>query len=286
MRKTFVVHALAMVLVIPLVLGFACRSEAEASAKPTLTLDDCAKCHTAPPEDIATAGAGHNKAITCFDCHTNHRPASKDNIPKCSQCHTGKPHYDLQGCMSCHKNPHTPLKISFANNITSPCLTCHSQQVAQLREFKSKHSNLYCSGCHSVHRIVPQCTQCHKSHSTEMTQADCKKCHKAHKPTIVSFSTDIPSKDCAACHKKTLDILDASNSKHKKLACAYCHAGTHKLIPTCESCHKVPHAATLMAKFPKCYDCHYIAHDLNNWPAAAKKEVPVMPKDKKKKKKK
>lgn len=284
MNKTIFVHALAMILAIPLVLGFASRSQAQTAAKPTLTLDDCAKCHTAPPADVAAAGAGH-KSITCFDCHSNHRPASKDNIPKCSQCHTGKPHYDLKGCLGCHKNPHTPLKISFGNNVTDPCLTCHSQQIAQLRENKSKHTNLYCSGCHSVHRIVPQCTQCHKPHASDMTQAECKKCHKAHLPKVVTYSADIPSKDCAACHKKTLDILSASNSKHKKLACAFCHAGKHKMIPNCQSCHKVPHAAGLMAKFPRCYDCHYIAHDLNNWPAA-KKEVPQeMPKEKKKKRK-
>ncbi len=283
MRRKSFVHVLAVILAVPLVLGFACRSQAETKEKPALTANDCVKCHTAPPADIAASGAGH-KTITCFDCHSNHRPASKNNIPQCSQCHSGKPHYELKGCLGCHKNPHAPLKISFGNNVTDPCLTCHAQQIKQLRENKSKHSNLYCSACHSVHRIVPQCTQCHKPHAADMTQAECKKCHKAHMPKVVTYGADIPNKDCGACHQKALSMLAASKTKHSTLACAFCHAGKHKAVPTCQSCHNVPHSASLMAKFPRCYDCHFIAHDLNNWPAG-KGEAPqgaVKPAKKKK----
>jgi hypothetical protein len=29
-----------------------------------------------------------------------------------------------------------------------------------------------------------------------------------------------------------------------------------------------------MSKYPKCGDCHSIAHDLNNWSAVDKKEAP------------
>ncbi len=282
MRRKSFVHWLAIIVAVPLVFGFASLSGAETKGKPALTTDDCVKCHTAPPEDIAANGAGH-KTITCFDCHSGHRPASKNNIPQCSQCHSGKPHYELKGCLGCHKNPHTPLKISFGNNVTDPCLTCHSQQIKQLRENKSKHTNLYCSGCHSVHRIVPQCTQCHKPHSADMTQADCKKCHKAHMPKVVTYAADIPNKDCGACHQKALNLLSASKSKHSKLACAFCHAGKHKMVPNCQSCHNVPHPAGMMAKFPRCFDCHYIAHDLNNWPSS-NDTAPAAAKEKKKKK--
>src|SRR5512136_2760543 len=136
MRKSIFVHAVAMLLAIPLALGLANRSEAQTPAKPTLTLDDCVKCHTTPPADIVAAGAGH-KSITCFDCHSSHRPASKNNIPQCSQCHSGKPHYELKGCVGCHKGARTPLKISCGNKVTGPCLTCRSRGIAQLRENKS-----------------------------------------------------------------------------------------------------------------------------------------------------
>ena len=139
-----------------LVLGFAvvlfCAGSASAdtAVQAALANDDCAKCHSGPPADLAAAGGKH-KEVGCTGCHTGHRPAVKNNIPQCNQCHTGKPHFELKGCLGCHKNPHTPRKISFAGNVTDACLTCHTQQIAQLREHKSKHSALYCSTCHNVH---------------------------------------------------------------------------------------------------------------------------------------
>ena len=225
---------------------------------------DCVKCHAAPPADIAANGGKH-KNVACTDCHASHRPAVKDNIPKCSQCHMGKPHYELTGCLNCHKNPHTPLKISFAGNVTDPCLTCHTQQITQLRENKSKHTALYCSTCHNVHGKIPECLQCHKPHSSDMVNADCKKCHKAHMPRAVAYASDVPSKSCAACHRKAFDLLSASAAKHKTFACAFCHQAKHKTIPKCQDCHGSPHPAGIMAKFPQCGNCHNIAHDLNNW---------------------
>jgi hypothetical protein len=284
MEMKWIRHAVIVAVTIPLVLGFAALSGAATPGKAVLTVDDCVKCHANPPADIAAAGAGH-KSITCFDCHASHRPASKDNIPKCDQCHTGKAHYELKGCLGCHKNPHTPLKVSFGNNVTDPCLTCHSKEISQLRENKSKHTNLYCSTCHTVHRIVPQCVQCHKPHAADMTQADCNKCHKAHMPKVVTYGSDIPNKSCGACHQKAMNLLSANKSKHKNLACVFCHAGKHKTVPNCQSCHSSPHAAGILQKFPKCYDCHFIAHDLNNWPASEKKEtVKEIRKESKKKK--
>jgi hypothetical protein len=250
------------------VLGLTMTAQAATTAaKPTLTSDDCVKCHAVQPNDIATAGASH-KTITCQDCHAGHRPTSKNNIPQCNQCHSGKAHYQLTGCLGCHRNPHTPLKVTFGDKVTDPCLTCHTKQIAQLRENKSKHSALFCSTCHGVHRKVPQCVQCHKPHAPTMVAADCKKCHKAHMPKVVTYGNDLPNKDCAACHKAAYDLLTASSAKHKTLACVYCHQGKHKTVPACQSCHGTPHPAGMLARFPKCGTCHNIAHDLNNWSAA------------------
>jgi hypothetical protein len=109
-----------------------------------------------------------------------------------------------------------------------------------------------------------------------MTQADCKKCHKAHMPKVVTYGKDLPNGDCASCHAKPQALLNASKFKHKTLACVFCHDGRHKNLPTCQSCHGVPHVLELMAKFPRCYDCHYIAHDLNNWPAGATNAAPEL----------
>jgi hypothetical protein len=236
-----------------------------AKATPTLTSADCVKCHAKPPADIEAKGKAHKTQITCQDCHQGHPPTVKKIIPLCGQCHEGKPHFKLGGCLGCHKNPHTPKEISFGRDVTDPCLSCHTPQIAQLKQSPSKHSKLACSFCHDVHGRVPQCTQCHKAHSADMGAPDCKKCHKAHMPKTVAYAGDTPSKHCAACHTKAYSLLVASKAKHKTLLCVTCHQEKHKMVPKCQDCHGVPHAAGIMTKFPKCGDCHGIAHDLNNW---------------------
>jgi hypothetical protein len=116
-----------------------------------------------------------------------------------------------------------------------------------------------------------------------MVVADCKKCHKAHQPKNVTYAADVPSVNCGACHKKALETLTASSAKHKSFACAFCHQEKHRMIPNCEDCHDLPHPKGIHAKFAKCGECHNIAHDLNNWSGAVKKETPaVAPPSKKK----
>jgi len=265
-------------LVILVLFGLTGVVFSQSKAVPTLSESDCVKCHTPQPADIAAAGGAH-QGLGCMGCHAGHRPSSKNNIPVCSQCHSGKPHFDLKDCLGCHKNPHTPKKITFGGTVTNPCVTCHTQQIAQLKEHKSKHSALYCSTCHSVHREKPECTQCHKPHSSGMTASDCRTCHQAHMPTAVAYGADVPSASCGACHQKALGLLNASTAKHSKLACAFCHPEKHKYVPKCEDCHGQPHPAGIHAKFPKCGDCHGIAHSINSWaaaPAPAKSEAPLV----------
>jgi len=261
------------------------------AAKPAvaLTSADCVKCHAKAPADVEAKGKAHKTKVTCQDCHQGHPPTVRKIIPLCGQCHEGKPHYKLGGCLQCHKNPHQPKEIVFGRDVTDPCLTCHSPQIAQLKSNPSKHTKLACSFCHDVHGKIPQCTQCHKAHSADQGPGDCKKCHKAHMPKSVAYAADTPSKQCAACHTKAYSMLVASKAKHKTLLCVTCHQEKHKMVPKCQDCHGVPHAAGMMAKFPKCGDCHGIAHDLNNWqtapakaPAAASAEAPKKPAAKKK----
>jgi len=258
--------AVLMAFTIFFVAGMACAQEP--AAKVTLTSADCIKCHSQAPADIAANGMAHKTNVTCQDCHVGHPPTTKKIIPTCSQCHEGKPHFSLKGCLGCHSNPHTPKIIKFGNNVTDPCLTCHTPQIEKLRQNKSKHSALACSFCHNVHGKIPDCTQCHKPHAKDMVQAECKKCHQAHMPLVVTYGAETPSKLCAACHKKAFDLLAASSAKHKTVLCVTCHQSKHKMIPKCQDCHGIPHPASMMAKFPKCSMCHNIAHDLNNWSAA------------------
>lgn len=252
-----------------------------AADKPVLGVADCAKCHAAPPADIAANGGAHKTSINCQDCHSGHRPMVKNNIPQCSQCHSGKAHYNLANCMRCHTNPHTPKIIKLANNITEECLTCHTSQITKLKQVKSKHSALACSFCHNVHGKIPQCTQCHKPHSADMLATDCKKCHQAHMPTAVFMTADTPNKMCASCHKKAFDLLATSDAKHKAVLCVTCHKDKHKFVPTCQSCHGTPHPAAILSRFSKCGECHSVAHKLNHWDSStmkgADKSAPAAP---------
>lgn len=269
-------------LAVPVLMG---QASAQTPAPAGLSNVDCAKCHAGPPADIAANGGKH-KEVGCTACHPGHRPEVKNNIPQCSQCHMGKPHFELKGCLGCHRNPHTPRKISFAGNVTDACLTCHTAQIDQLREHKSKHTALYCSTCHDVHGKKPACTQCHKPHAADMTAGECTKCHKAHMPKAVTYASDIPSQDCGACHAGVVTLLASSKAKHNAFACAFCHQEKHKMIPRCQDCHGEPHPAGIMAKFPKCGDCHNIAHDLNHWPSTTEKKEAVKEGKKEVKKKK
>jgi len=256
---------------------------APSDTRPALTKDDCAKCHEGPPADIAAAGGKHASEVSCLDCHAGHRPASRDNIPKCATCHEGKPHFALKACLECHRNPHRPLAVSIGAKVTDACLTCHTGQIDQLRKNPSRHSAQACSTCHPVHRQVPECVRCHKPHSGEMTQSDCRKCHRAHMPKVVAYGAEVPNRDCGACHKAALALLSATQTKHREVACVRCHADRHKTVPPCQQCHTKQHPAGIMKKFPQCKTCHNVAHDLNNF-AAAPRAAPARASAKKPKK--
>jgi predicted CXXCH cytochrome family protein len=266
-------------VLVPALLVALFAATVPAAERPMLSGADCVKCHAAAPADIAANGGAHKTSVGCQDCHAGHPPSVKKIIPACSQCHSGKAHYNLTSCMRCHNNPHTPKIIKLANNITDECLTCHTEQIVKLKQVKSKHSNLACSFCHNVHGKIPLCTQCHKPHSSDMLATECKKCHQAHMPTAVFMTPDTPNKMCASCHKRAFEKLASSDAKHKNVLCVTCHKDKHKTIPSCQSCHGVPHPASMMSRFTKCGDCHSVAHKLNHWePGTLKtgdKEAPI-----------
>jgi predicted CXXCH cytochrome family protein len=246
-----------------------------ADAPPTLTSADCVKCHQKETAAIAANGKAHKTELTCQSCHESHRPMSANNIPACSNCHSGEAHFEVKGCTKCH-NPHSPLDITLQGELKDICLTCHGAEGKELKENPSKHTEFACNFCHAdKHGVIPACTDCHESHSDQITQSDCKSCHQAHKPLALTYGDNVPSNQCAACHDRAFAQLTASKSKHHDKACVFCHAGKHKVVPQCSDCHGMPHAPGMHQRFPKCGQCHNTAHDLNNWPA--KQETPKAP---------
>ncbi len=225
---------------------------------------DCIKCHPKVQETVDNKGSKHKSAISCMDCHRGHPPmVSKEKIiPVCSECHAGKPHYELPDCKSCHSDPHAPLEMKLAMNITGPCLTCHPGQGDELKNYPSLHTKISCTMCHRAHKEVPPCMTCHRPHTEEMINQDCLSCHPAHQPLTITYGQDMPSKYCAPCHQAISDKLVASQTKHTALACVFCHKDKHKMVPTCETCHGIPHPPAMVAKFDKCNACHISAHTL------------------------
>jgi predicted CXXCH cytochrome family protein len=247
---------------------------AQAPAKSGLSVADCTKCHQKEPQEIDTKGAAHKTKINCQECHTGHRPMVANNIPECSICHSGTPHYEIKDCKTCH-NPHAPLDITLKGELKEVCLTCHADQGKELVAAPSKHAQVSCNFCHAdKHGAIPDCTECHKPHSDKMTKADCKSCHQAHMPLTLTYGANVPSIQCAACHGQAFAQLQASPAKHRDVACVTCHANKHKTVPQCSDCHGTPHAEGMHKRFPKCGDCHNTAHDLNNWPAKQDKAQP------------
>jgi hypothetical protein len=264
-RNRFIILPLLLTFLILFIFSLKDNAFTDEKKQTTqLSNSDCIKCHQNVVNIVEEKGSKHKTAVGCLDCHRGHPPmVSKEKIiPECSMCHSGKPHYQIGGCNTCHSNPHAPLDMKLASNITDPCLSCHPQQGNELKNYPSKHTKLFCTSCHAKHKQVPPCLVCHRPHTTEMVNKDCLVCHPAHQPLTITYGPDMPSKFCAPCHQKYYDTLLSTDTKHSKLACVFCHKEKHKMIPECQTCHGTPHPSAMLQKFPKCNMCHISAHSL------------------------
>ena len=197
----------------------------------------------------------------------------KDAIPHCEDCH-GHPHGDkpvVTTCHKCHSNAHTPVNLP---DLTADlCHNCHQNPPKQLAQFKSKHSELACTDCHTRHGYIPNCTDCHSTDGGEVFHIDgpkknklCLSCHAGpHKPLVISYDEDTPKELCGNCHKNpthavVYKTLKKAGSKHfTENTCASCH-DEHGKIPDCSKCHDDDgHRAGLQTK--DCLGCHTNPHD-------------------------
>jgi hypothetical protein len=243
------------------ILAFS-QQPATAQERPPLTIDDCLKCHPKQPVTIASSGGKHSTAVTCLDCHVEHKPEGTDTIPQCSNCHEGESHFQLENCLACHSDPHQPLNLVLTGDITGPCLTCHDQQGQEFKDFPSMHAEQSCTFCHEVHGKIPDCAQCHEPHVADQVTADCLGCHQAHHPLQIVPSDETPNSACGACHDDVVELLSQTETKHGQLACAFCHQGSHPAVPTCQDCHGEPHSAAMHKQMPDCLTCHMNPHKL------------------------
>ena len=138
----------------------------------------CADCHSDQGNQLAAYPSQHTE-LSCDNCHhTEH-----GLIPSCAECH--QPHFGTQiftSCADCH-DVHQPLVINLGDNIElQTCDACHSDIYAKWQRTPSKHGQVSCSACHSVHKQIPQCSDCHTtpaSHSKKLLEKfpRCLDCH-------------------------------------------------------------------------------------------------------------
>jgi len=171
------------------VLIFLAFGTAQVEAAPTLTLEDCQKCHKPEYQQITSQGRSHKEKVTCFDCHENHRPRVANNIPECSDCHASAPHEALVDCSTCHKRKknckachqvHHPLARTDGKTALLHCKVCHPSEDKLLKASTSKHHKLSCGFCHLKHRAIKDCSGCHGRPHGEGTHKMFPKCGICH----------------------------------------------------------------------------------------------------------
>jgi predicted CXXCH cytochrome family protein len=138
---------------------------------------ECVNCHGSVQKEITQYKSKHVE-LGCISCHKEKHGYK----PVCQECHS--PHTEKQtykDCLTCHK-PHSPTNIpEFAKNTPNDvCGSCHTKPFESLANSNAKHKDLVCVYCHSKHKYIPNCRNCHgEPHSAGIHKKfpDCLKCH-------------------------------------------------------------------------------------------------------------
>ncbi|MEW6570034.1 MAG: cytochrome C [Nitrospirota bacterium] len=136
----------------------------------------CADCHAKVPQEIQTSPSKHAK-VACNTCHHQ----KHGYIPSCMECH--KPHTENQtvkDCLTCHP-AHVPLVIAYPQTTpNSLCGACHAPVYQKLEASTGKHRLVACAQCHTKHKYIPKCEECHgKPHGEGLLKKfpQCTQCH-------------------------------------------------------------------------------------------------------------
>ncbi len=237
-----------------------------ASTPPPLTVTQCGQCHPGVFAGLKDEGGRHR--FDCQKCHATFHSFSPKKMnwdgimPKCSSCHAEPHGKGITDCASCHVNPHTPKKVAMETRLLNACPQCHVSPKEQLVKFPSKHSQLACQTCHTIHGYKPNCISCHtKPHHGGEVVGLCTSCHQVHKPRQITYGKDASAATCGSCHGKVYATWQNSPSKHAKVNCAACHHLKHGYVPQCTECHAAPHKKEFLSRYPRCLTCHLDPHN-------------------------
>lgn len=136
----------------------------------------CGDCHSAVSQELQNNPSKHTK-VACAMCHHQ----KHGYIPSCMECH--KPHtpdQTIEQCLGCHP-VHKPLDIKYAQTTPNDvCGACHGAVFQKISTTTSKHGQVTCAACHTKHRYIPKCEECHGQPHGEVVMKkfpDCLACH-------------------------------------------------------------------------------------------------------------
>jgi len=229
------------------------------------TAEKCMNCHK--PGDIGIKTVSGNepekkntrsnllhksiKPENCFDCHTEHNGASRENaILKFSHSLLA---VSLQKqCYTCHQDQKPDDKIH--KLVSKSCSDCHNTDGWKGAGFNHSligTSNLNCTDCHAgdkpqddLHAGLSTDTRCSECHSTEAW----KPSNYDHSKYFL-FDGNHPS-DCSGCH--------TPGKGFKTYTCYNCHEHTPDRIAS-------KHREEGITDFENCVKCHRSGneHDIN-----------------------
>jgi hypothetical protein len=136
----------------------------------------CGDCHVKVADELQKYPSKHTK-VACATCHHD----KHGYIPSCMECH--KPHsanQTVKDCLVCHP-VHRPLVIKYPETTPNDvCGGCHSAVYNKIKNTASKHGQVACAKCHTSHKYIPKCEDCHgKPHGESLLKKfpNCLQCH-------------------------------------------------------------------------------------------------------------
>jgi len=143
----------------------------------TVLEDNCLTCHPKVGDEMNKFPSKH-KDQGCSTCHEKH-----GYIPSCMDCH--EPHTSSltknEQCLVCHPVHSPTQRLKYAKDTPNDiCASCHDEIAVTLDASKSKHHDVACVACHSKHKYVPKCQECHKKPHSERLLKKFKNCLQCH----------------------------------------------------------------------------------------------------------
>ena len=215
---------------------------------------ECIECHVE-----AVTGLSVHAEMVPEECDRCHQFGDQPTYSDCDLCHHD--HYHIKGgietgdrpCVECHKSHSLITDRS--------CAKCHREEYNLLKTLGDKHSERpdSCYNCHSDHKYIPDCLDCHEVMLHEDIFINCTECHQQHTPKELYFSPVVVPEECGKCHPDVLLEFEEHPSKHSGINCVECHQ-KHLRWRSCIDCHEEAHPEFTDFNVDKCVGCHRDSH--------------------------